>query len=434
MGTVRCLRVHALIALVVLLSGCANLASVHHTFRPDDGTSISIDAKQRVVYSINKTFKDPVTGRLKYEWRAICAEPSPDALSAISTSSGVSAETLKVALSAAFGLQEGAASIGLRTQTIQILRDAMYRLCEGYASGALDNIGFSRLQRRYQNIMLGLLAIEQLTGAVVAKQALLSGSADSSVSRSLLEINKALDHAKAAKRDTESALKDVTTKKATADTALATAKKGYEDEKKKANDDVNADAVKKFKAETLDPAQKASDDAAKRVADAKKIDGDAGDTVASLTDALASAAKVSASQTTKGLLDGGGYSSTINAQTVQHIANAVENIVKDIAGRNYTQETCLDFMLSRDSRVLEQGQAQYEMAKVALHYCSAALVADAVRLRDAAAKATGAEKQSFDRLINALDAQSKAMSAAIDKMPAYSALESERIEGKPITK
>ena len=57
-------------------------------------------------------------------------------------------------------------AIGLRTQSIQLLRDAMYRICEAYWNDALDSESLIAMHRRFQNLMTGLLAIEQLTGAV----------------------------------------------------------------------------------------------------------------------------------------------------------------------------------------------------------------------------------------------------------------------------
>lgn len=142
--------------------------------------TLSVDAKQRVVsvtYPGNTPSQRPIT----------CAEPSPDALTAIS--SALSADVQKNAdliakLSASSN--ESASSIGLRTQSIQLLRDGMYRSCEAYASGAISANEYNRQQRRYQNLMLGLLAIEQLTGAVVAQQVGLGkGSANSTAGMNL---------------------------------------------------------------------------------------------------------------------------------------------------------------------------------------------------------------------------------------------------------
>lgn len=159
-GSTFSTRISLLVA-VLCLAGCTgNLRSIHHSFSVNDGGSISVDASQRAIISVKKAPPN------MEPWVAVCAEPSPDAISALSASAGFSAELLQRALAASASAQESVASIGLRTQSITILRDAMYRLCEGYASAALDEFGFTRLQRRYQNVMLGLLAIEQLTGAM----------------------------------------------------------------------------------------------------------------------------------------------------------------------------------------------------------------------------------------------------------------------------
>jgi hypothetical protein len=61
-------------------------------------------------------------------------------------------------------------NIGLRTPTIQLLRDGMYRLCEAYMNGAIDRSRYTVLINRYQQMMIGLVAIEQLTGVVRTSQ------------------------------------------------------------------------------------------------------------------------------------------------------------------------------------------------------------------------------------------------------------------------
>ena len=112
--------------LSVFLQGCANLGTVDRiTTLPSnkdkdkDGVAIHLDAKQRLV--ISKAFG------------IVCAEPSPDALSAFAASFGASSAspgTDAVSLAAAF--QSTTASIGLRTQSITLMRDALYRICEAY--------------------------------------------------------------------------------------------------------------------------------------------------------------------------------------------------------------------------------------------------------------------------------------------------------------
>ena len=150
--------------LSVALSGCLT-SPIHKRDAFDDNVglqTLSIDAKQRlIVVAKGPDNKHP---------HITCAEPSPDALSALSSSVGGSVTDPKVAANFAAAQVESAASIGLRTQSIQLLRDGMYRLCEQYAAGALKDDDWVREQRRYQNLMLSLLAIEQLTGAVTPRQ------------------------------------------------------------------------------------------------------------------------------------------------------------------------------------------------------------------------------------------------------------------------
>ena len=164
----------AVIAASMILSGCgANFHSINRSFSPSTGESRLIDAKQRAIISIVES---------SGSFRGICAEPSPDALqataAAFSGSGSVSKEDIAAALNLATSSTESAASIGLRTQTIQLLRDAYYRICEGFLSKGLDEVSYDVLQRRFQNHMIALLAVEQLTGVVKAEQiALTSQSA-----------------------------------------------------------------------------------------------------------------------------------------------------------------------------------------------------------------------------------------------------------------
>ena len=155
--------------LIVFVSGCASFNT--STKRVDlRSRSIALDVKQRMIISQN--FNGGVPDHV------ICAEPSPDALSIASASAAISINRGNDFSGDAGGsLSESGAMIGLRTQSIQLLRDAMYRLCEGYASGAITGAEFAAMQRRYQSTMLGLIAIEQLTGPVVASQAMLLSNA-----------------------------------------------------------------------------------------------------------------------------------------------------------------------------------------------------------------------------------------------------------------
>ena len=162
------------------LSACAsvgNLAAVNKKETLGAGfggngsapAGVFIDAEQRAVLSNQHQDKD---------FRIVCAEPAPDALSAIAAQAGVSVSDISNAVSAEGGVSEAAANIGLRTQTIQTLRDGFYRVCEAYMNG-LSQEQYSIMLRRFQTNMIALLAIEQLTGSVKGGDAVVSASAGS---------------------------------------------------------------------------------------------------------------------------------------------------------------------------------------------------------------------------------------------------------------
>ena len=230
----RNLRFRCLSRALLVLTSCISIPlsscvlPIHETDRFSAHTGVqtlSVDAKQRVVLFSKRPDPDPVVAKALADAAkdahskdlglitVTCAEPSPDALSALSTSVGGSVTDPKVALNLAIAASESAASIGLRTQSIQLLRDGMYRLCEAYAGRALDGPEYNRQLRRYQNLMLGLLAVEQITGAVVARQATLGdGSAGASVGENA---DKAAADATAAASAVDDAQKALTSAQAT---------------------------------------------------------------------------------------------------------------------------------------------------------------------------------------------------------------------------
>ena len=171
----------------VILTACtgAEWNSINRSFDPTKGDSRLIDAKQRAIISVRRELLDKEGKPINTERKepvtvlSVCAEPSPDALQATATAlAGTEGgEALESYLNLSFSNSETAASIGLRTQAIQLLRDAYFRLCEAYLNDGLDAIAYDVLQRRFQNQIVALLAVEQLTGTVTAAQATLNTSA-----------------------------------------------------------------------------------------------------------------------------------------------------------------------------------------------------------------------------------------------------------------
>lgn len=168
----KTLRCAVMFLIIPFLSGCGNLNSIHHFLTVDEGTGALVDIKQRAVLVSRKKIETTGNAGQTYPPQMqtiVCAEPSPDALSAyaaeLAAEGGIPG---KVTAKLAGATQESAAFVGLRTQSIQLLRDSLYRLCEGYMSGALDKYQYDTLMRRYQRYMIALLGIEQLTGAMRA--------------------------------------------------------------------------------------------------------------------------------------------------------------------------------------------------------------------------------------------------------------------------
>lgn len=189
--------------IVGLISGCGNFNSIHRPIEIDSGKGALIDAKQRGVFvSTNRTTTTTKTSTLenpndyKIETKSeviskICAEPSPDAMSAYAMQLAAEGKVPEgVAGKLALNSQESASFIGLRTQSIQVLRDSMYRICEAYLSGGIDESHFELMLRRSQRYMVALLGIEQLTGVVKVPPVIINTSGSTSISRPTSEIRE----------------------------------------------------------------------------------------------------------------------------------------------------------------------------------------------------------------------------------------------------
>lgn len=167
------------LVLACALSGCANVNSIYRNLDltgPGTGPEgVALDIKQRAILTNPRAVTRPGEQPL----HVVCAEPSPDALSAYVASLGATGLPLPTPaataaaqnpLNLAVAAGETSGSVGLRTQSIQLLRDLLFANCLTYMNGGTNDEQYYALQRRSQNITLGLLAIEQLTGAVKADQ------------------------------------------------------------------------------------------------------------------------------------------------------------------------------------------------------------------------------------------------------------------------
>ena len=156
------------IAVALMLSGCwtqsANFKSIYRDYRitPNGGTtSVVVDAKQRAIISMPTPENNPDNSEDRAGF--VCAEPSPDALAAISAAFAGGFENEQSRLQLANVITETASELGRRNATIQLLRDGLYRQCEAYMNGLIGPIAYENIAVKYINSMVVLLAIEEIT-------------------------------------------------------------------------------------------------------------------------------------------------------------------------------------------------------------------------------------------------------------------------------
>ncbi len=187
----------AICAVTMMLAGCST-PSIFHKYKihDDEATSILIDAKQRAILSVhspqlamleenssqdkpegtdlsgqqgqpekNRSEKDEQS--IRFRRVMVCAEPSPDALSVVSSSLNAYGSGLNWLFGGKIGIeelfQEGGRNLFTRNATIQLLRDGLYRQCEAYLNGVINKKEYKDLADRYIDGMVALLAIERIT-------------------------------------------------------------------------------------------------------------------------------------------------------------------------------------------------------------------------------------------------------------------------------
>lgn len=196
------------IATSLITTGCSS-------FKASSGNSQIMDIKERAI----------IAGDTENKVR-ICAESSPDAMSAMAMEFSGKGETAsKVSVGVSAALQESAGFVGLRTTSIQLLRDFGYRLCEAYMSNGINGQQYDLLMRRFQKNVVALLAIEQLTGAVKAPTVVLTSKGRAETSQSLSDqrdyrekLSKKIDNLEKEKKAKETEKADLLKNTPTADT------------------------------------------------------------------------------------------------------------------------------------------------------------------------------------------------------------------------
>ena len=360
------------LVLCVALGACANLQTVSrrtdlpHPDTKGPGVAIHLDAHQRLVLYGPKG---------KY-----CAEPSPDAMAAYAASLGLGASAPGTgAASVAQALQSSAASIGLRTQSITLMRDALYRLCEAYANEVLSDVSATMLLARSQDLTAVVVAVEQLTGAVAANQALLTSTAAASASASLVANQQLLDAARKDEAEKEKNLADARTARdaqdarVTAKTAdVAAAQTSYDNAAKrdpkpadeltklsaaleKEKENLTAERAKLKDAEGLVKRREELLAESKRVREIIQDNKDA-----ALTQAAANTGSA------------GNFSTPVqrvqlDKAAAEKIAQAVSDMVKHVLDKDYTVDACSTLLTSVSNESLSTDAK--EMLKETRAHC-----------------------------------------------------------------
>lgn len=387
--TAQILRGLAVAVASTVLAGCG--ANFNSVFRSTEGNRNHIaftDAKQSA--TIVQVDKDGVM-------RA-CAAKSPDVFSALATAASGSLDfaqgAVKLGLSAAGSSAEQAASIGLRTQLTQSQAELLYQLCLQALNGKLSNEQLVTELHRYQNTMVTMLAIEQLTGYARPTVVTLQTGASTGATKALVELSNAADAARTAEKkattDLDTAKADTEKKQQAAEKAktdLEAKKKEQEaalkplddavtkakqeldaasaadlDAKQKAYDEARKDRDEKKKeqeaalkplseaatstAEALKTAQAAQKKAEAALTDAKKVRTEKEELVQRATGNPDTGATGTGSQVTS---PAGSFYVTDNAAAAGEIARVVLEIQRTHLWQSFATDDCLRFLLQNAS-------------------------------------------------------------------------------------
>lgn len=158
------MRVLAITCTLAMMAGCT--PAIHKSAKLGVVDTLSVDAKQRLAFSVQVPGPDGKTRTV------FCAEPSPDAMSAVaySISGNATGPNGQGSAEAAAAMQEAVSSFGRRSQTVQILRDGYYRLCEAYANGALSKEAYQHISTEVDGAIIATLAIDTLSGLTNSSQ------------------------------------------------------------------------------------------------------------------------------------------------------------------------------------------------------------------------------------------------------------------------
>lgn len=272
------------------------------------------------------------------------------------------------------------------------------------------------LLARSQDLTATVVAIEQLTGAVVAQQAVLSGQANSQSIATLLANKEALEQIGAQLERDQIAVQEATTAEASARAALDGEQKKLEDAQDAlAGDPDNEDrksAVDRAKIDVgraednlrlknselalrksqLNETQKVRDAVARQLDSA----------TASASAAASGGGQFGASQSRDNLTD----------TTATAIASAVENIVTRVVGKNYLTDACIAIITQPPDPKMPLAERQ-ETVRACYELMKQANRSEILRFKGVVAESS-LEPEPIDRV--------KQLLALVSKLPARDAI------------
>ncbi len=316
--------------LALLTSGCASLGNFNTAFRtnelePDEAAFI--DAQQRVILSNQRHGAQ----------RVVCAEPGPDVFSARSAALSGNAQAndqFAAGLAAATG--ESAAAVSAPTTAILSQRHAYYRICEAYMNGASDEIDVMLGIRNNQRILAGLLAIEQLTGAVRAAPTVLSSAGSATTGQILSQLSSSRASEVARRAQNEASRSELTRQYDDADRRVKEIDLRLGQSEVPADEQTRIRAEKAQLQERMGRLERERTQIAETVASSDAI-------IRALDDGIRAAREGGASTMSVGVtLNPSG--ATISDGTAEHISAAIVDIVRMMNEQDYGPTTCLAIM------------------------------------------------------------------------------------------
>jgi hypothetical protein len=355
---------------IFALSGCANLSTISRvTEFPNVPTAIHLDSTQRLVY------------RGRDEEGYLCAEPTPDALQSYANAFGGSLTPGgKDAASISNAFAVNAMGVGLHTQSITLMRDMLYRICEAAYNRRVEDIDVHLLLQRAQDLTLAVLAIEQLTGVVAARQPMVVNTTSASAAADINDYHAQLDIARRAVAAKKAALETATTDEDNAKQALTESNSLLLAETAKSSDNQSPEKITELKnqisALQISLTSKAS---AKNAADLAYQDtAKATHDIEALDKARLNTATVSTGG--RGFMNELNPPSTIDKTATKEIAEATVKIVETIVRKEHLTDSCMSFY----SQIMSNNKHEMDKSQLGKIYelCNKVIQADIDRLRE----------------------------------------------------